>query len=64
MVAWERASNNDVVHVILLDLGCKVDVDLNPILSVLLFDGMQEGMEPFRSTEITDDPREVHLNDS
>ncbi len=53
--------HNDVVHVLLLDLRRQVDVDLNPVLRVLLLDGVQERVEPLRRAEVTDDPGEVHL---
>jgi hypothetical protein len=49
------------MHVVLFDLSSQVDVDLNPVLSVLLFYGVEEGMEPFCAAEISDDPGEVYL---
>lgn len=53
--------DDDVVHVLLLDLRRQVDVDLDPVLRVLLLDCVQERVEPLRRAEVTDDPREVHL---
>lgn len=54
-------SYNDVVHVVFLDLGGKIDVDLNPVLGVLLLDGVKKRVEPFGGTEVTDDPSEIDL---
>lgn len=56
-----KGTDNDVVHIILLNLGGKIDVDLDTVLSVLFFNGMQERMEPFGCSEVTDDPSEVDL---
>ena len=53
--------DDDVVHFVLLDLRRQVNVDLNAVLGVLLFDGVQQGVEPLRRAEVTNDPREVHL---
>jgi hypothetical protein len=53
--------NNDVVHVVFLDLRGEVDVDFNAILRVLFLNGVQEGMEPFSCAEVTDNPSEVNL---
>lgn len=53
--------NNDVVHVVFLYLGGEVDVDLDTVLRVLFFDGVQERMEPLGGTEVTDNPCEVDL---
>lgn len=52
---------NDVVHVVLLDLGGEVDVDLDTVLCVLLLNGVQERVEPFSSAKVTNDPGEVNL---
>jgi len=56
--------NDDIVHVILLDLGSEVDVDLNAVLGVLFFDGVEEGVEPFCYAKVTDDPGEVDLGET
>ena len=53
--------HNDVVHLVLLELLRQVDVDLDPVLGVLLLDGVQERVEPFGGAEVTDDPGEVDL---
>jgi hypothetical protein len=55
---------DDIVHVILLNLGSKVYVYLYPVLGILLFDGLQERVEPFCTAEIADDPGEVHLGEA
>jgi hypothetical protein len=52
---------DDVVHVVFLDLGSKVDVDLDSVLRVLFFDGVKERMEPFGSAKVTDYPCKVDL---
>lgn len=54
-------THDDVVHIVLLDLGSEVNVDLNPVLRVLFFDGLEQGAEPLRGTIVTDDPCEVDL---
>ena len=56
--------HNDIVHVVLLDLRSQVDIDFNAVLSILLFDGLEEGVEPFGTTEVTDNPGEVDLAES
>jgi hypothetical protein len=52
---------NDVVHIILLNLSSEVNVNLNTVLGILLLDSMQERVEPFRTSEITNNPCEVNL---
>lgn len=59
--AWGRGTHDDVVHVVLLDLRSQVNVDLDPVLGVLLLDGLQQRVEPLRRAEVTDDPGEVDL---
>ena len=59
-----QKTHNDIVHVILLDFGCEIDVDLDPVLSILIFDGFQERVEPFRTTKVTDDPGKVDLGEA
>lgn len=56
--------HDDVVHVLLLDLRGQVDVDLDPVLRVLLLDRVQERVEPLGGAEVADDPREVHLREA
>ena len=53
--------HDNVVHVVLLDLGGEVDIDLDAVLGVLLFDRLQKRVEPFGSSKVTDDPCEVNL---
>ena len=57
----KRETYDNIVHVILLDLCGQIDVDLDPVLCVLFFNGMQQRMEPFRASKITNDPGEVDL---
>lgn len=54
-------THNDVVHVVLLNLRSQVNVNFNPVLGVLLLDGLQQRVEPLRGAEVTDDPGEVDL---
>lgn len=51
--------DNDIVHVVLLNLGREVNIDLDLVLSVLFFDGAQKRVEPFSCTIVTNDPGEV-----
>jgi len=55
---------DDIVHVILLDLGGEVDIDLDTTARVLFLDGVQERVEPLGCTEVTDDPGEVDFGES
>ena len=56
-----RGTHDDVVHVVLLDLRSQVDVNFNPVLGVLLLNGLQQRVEPLRRAEVTDNPGEVDL---
>jgi len=56
--------NDDVVHVVLLDLSRQVNVDLDAITRVLFLDGVQEGVEPFSCAEVPDNPSEVDLGEA
>jgi len=56
--------DDDVVHFVILDFGSQVNVNFDAVLSVLFFDSSQERVEPFGSTKVTDDPREVDLKES
>ena len=53
--------HEDVRHVVVLDLGGQVDVDLDTVLHVLLLDGVQERVEPLGGAKVADHPREVNL---
>lgn len=59
-----RKTHDDVVHVILLDFGCEIDINLDPVLSILIFNGLQEGVEPFCATKVADDPGKVNLGEA
>lgn len=37
-----KGAYNDVVHLILAELRGEINIDLNPVLGVLLFYGMQQ----------------------
>ena len=52
---------NDVVGVVLLHWPSKVDADLKLVPGILFFDGMQQGMEPFGLSIVSNDPHEVDL---
>ena len=56
--------DQDIVHVIVLESGSEIDGDLDPVLRILLLDGVQERVEPFCGAEVTDDPNEVHLGET
>lgn len=56
--------DEDIVHVVLLESGSEIDGDLDPVLRVLLLDGVQERVEPFCGAEVTDDPDEVNLGET
>jgi hypothetical protein len=53
-----------VRHVVVLDLGSQVYVDLDAVLHVLFFDRVQERVEPLGRAEVADDPCEVDLWDA
>jgi hypothetical protein len=56
--------DNNVIHLVLLELGGQINVNLNPILRILLLDGMQEGVEPFGTPKVSDDPSEVDFGET
>lgn len=56
-----EGAHDDIVHVVLLDALREVDIDLDAVLRVLGFDGVQERVEPLCCSEVADDPCEVHL---
>jgi hypothetical protein len=56
--------NDNVVHIVVLDLGGQVNVDLNPVLRILFFNGVQEGVEPLGSSKVSDDPSEVDFGEA
>lgn len=62
---WKReprgTTHNNVVHIVFLDLGCEIDIDFDSVLSILLFDGVKQRVEPFGNPKVTDDPCEVDL---
>ena len=35
-----EATYKNVVHIVVLDLGGQINIDLNPVLRILLFDGV------------------------
>ena len=53
--------DDNVVDFVVLQPGGKVDVDLDTVLRVLFFDGVQEGVEPLGSAKVLNDPGEVYL---
>jgi hypothetical protein len=56
--------DKDIVHVVLFDLGGEIDGDLDPVLRVLLLDGVQKRVEPLCGAKVTDDPDEVNLGET
>ena len=50
-----------VRHVVILDLGGQVYVDLDAVLHVLLFDRVQERVEPLGGAKVADHPCKVDL---
>lgn len=57
-------THDDIVHVIFLDFGSEIDVNLDPVLSILIFNGFQEGVEPLCTAKVTDDPSKVNLGEA
>ena len=55
---------DNVIHIVVLELGSQIDVNLNPILRVLFFNGMQERVEPFGAPKVADDPGEVDFGEA
>lgn len=55
---------DNVIHFVVLELGGQINVDLDPVLRILLFNGMQEGVEPFSTPKVSDDPSEVHFGET
>lgn len=53
--------DDDVVHLVFPEFSGQVYVDLNAVLGVLLLDSVKQGMEPFSSAEVANDPSEVDL---
>ena len=56
-----RKTHDDIVHVILLNSGREVDVNLDTVPSILIFNGLQERVEPLCAAKVTDDPGKVDL---
>ena len=56
--------HDDIVHVLLADLCRQINIDLNAVLRVLLFDRVQKRVEPLGRPEVADDPRKVHLGEA
>lgn len=56
-----RETHDNIVHVVLFNFGREIDVDFDPVLSVLIFNGFQEGMEPLCTAKVANDPGEVNF---
>ena len=52
---------DDVTHFVDLELGGHIDANLDPVLRVLFFDGVQKRVEPFGTCKVPDDPGEVNF---
>ena len=50
-----------VCHVVVLDLGSQVYVDFDAVLHILLFDRVQERVEPLGGAKVADHPCKVDL---
>jgi hypothetical protein len=55
------ATCKNIIHVVILDLGSEIDVDLDFIHGILLLDGVQKGMEPLSCAKVTNYPSKVDL---
>ena len=51
-------------HVVVLDLAGQVYIDLDPVLHVLLFDRVQERVEPLGGAKVADHPLKVDLGET
>ena len=63
-MCYKRANedtHNDVVHVVFLDPRSQININLDPVPSILLLDCVQERVEPLGATKVTDDPSKVDL---
>ena len=64
MVGGIRPTYDDIIHLVFLELGSQINVNLNPVLRVLFFDGVQERVEPFGTTKVSDDPGEIDFGET
>jgi hypothetical protein len=55
---------DNVIHFVLLELGGQINVNLDPVLRILFFNGVQKRMEPFGTPKVSDDPSEVHFGET
>lgn len=60
-ITTKESTHNDIVHVVLLYLGSKINIDFNPILRVLFFNRVKQGVKPFSTAKIPDNPSEIDL---
>ena len=56
-----KETHHDIRRIIILDLRSQINANLNPVLRILLFDSLQQRMEPLCRAKVTDDPSEVNL---
>ena len=54
--------HDDVGYVVFFDRRRHIDVDLDLVLHILLFDRVQERAEPLSRAKVADNPSEVHLD--
>ena len=54
----------NIVHIVVLNLGRQINIDFNPVLRILFFNGVQERVEPFGAPKVSDDPGEVDFGKS
>ena len=57
----KEGTHDNVSHIILFNLSGEVNVNLNTVLGILFLDSMQERVEPFGTSKVTNDPGEVDL---
>ena len=55
---------DNVVHIVVLDLGGQINIDLNPVLRILFFNGVQERVEPFGTPKVSDNPGKVDFGEA
>ena len=55
---------NNVIHIVVLNLCGQINIDLDPVLRILFFNGVQERVEPFSAPEVSNDPSEVDFGEA
>ena len=55
---------NDVVHFVVLEFSGQININLDPVLRVLFFDGVQKRVEPLGASKVADDPSKVDFGEA